>query len=130
LLHLSQIDRRIAARSVGQLHRQAEHWELAGDVAQPGHHVALAGHGHDGPGSTLPDDAARELAAGRDEDRHLVAPRDLEHAVERLFRETARDQHQQLAFPDPAAAPLRERVVDVDGRMFHPVALPDAARDQ
>jgi len=35
----------------------------AGDVAQPGHHVALARHGHDGPGTTLADDAARKLAA-------------------------------------------------------------------
>jgi len=112
------------------LHRQAEHRKLAGDIAQTGHHVALAGDRHDGAWTPLANHAARELAPRRNEDRNLVAPRDLEHAVERLLRETAGDQHQQLALPHPATPPLRERVVDVDGRMLNPVALPEGARDQ
>jgi len=70
------------------------------------------------------------LPARRDEHRHLVAASDLEHAVERLLRETARNQHQQLALPDRPPAPHRERVVDVDRRMLDPVPLAEAARDQ
>jgi len=85
LLHLSQVDRRVAARTVGQLHRQAQNGQLAGDVAQPRHHVALAGDRDDRAGTALPDDAPGQLTARRHEDRHFVAPRDLQHTVERLL---------------------------------------------
>jgi len=84
--HLSEIDSSVAARPIGELHRQAEHWKLAGDVPQARHHVTLARDRHDGAWTPLANDAARELAARRHEHRNLVASRDLEHAVERLFR--------------------------------------------
>jgi len=129
-LHLSEIDSRVTARPVGKLHRETEDGQLPRNVAQAGHHVALARYRDHGTRTTLPDDSARELAARRDEDRNLVSPRDLEHAVERLFRQTPGDQHQQLALPDPAVPPLRERVVDVDRRMFDPVTLAKRSRDQ
>jgi len=129
-LHLSEIDSRVTAGPVGELHRETEDGQLPRNVAQAGHHVALARHRDHGPRTTLPDDAARQLAARRDEDRNLISPRDLEHAVERLFRETPGDQHQQLALPDPAAPSLRERVVDVDRRMFDPVTPAERAGDQ
>jgi len=85
-LHLSEIDSSVAARPIGQLHRQAEDRKLAGNVPQACHHIALTGDGHDGAWTPLANNAARELAPRRDEDRNLVAPRDLEHAIERLFR--------------------------------------------
>ncbi|PYO70646.1 MAG: hypothetical protein DMD71_01320 [Gemmatimonadetes bacterium] len=77
---------------------------------------------HDGARPPLADHAARQLPARRDEHRHVVAPRDRQHAVQRPLRKTPRDQHQQLALAHAAAAPLGERIVDVDRRVLHPIA--------
>jgi len=85
MLHLSQVDRRITARAVGELHREAEDGKFASNVTQAGHHVALARHRDHGAGPALPDDPPRQLAARRHEDRHFVAPRDLQHTVECLL---------------------------------------------
>jgi hypothetical protein len=85
LFHLIEVNRRVAARPVGELHGETENWELSRDVAQAGHHVPLAGDGNDGAGPALANDAARELPPRRDEDRYVVTPRDLEDAVERLL---------------------------------------------
>jgi len=85
LLHLSQVDSGVAARTVGELHRQTEDGKLSRNVTQTGHHVTLARHRDHGAGPALPDDPPGQLAARRHEDRHFVAPGDLQHAVERLL---------------------------------------------
>src|SRR5439155_703586 len=124
-----QIDHRVPAGAVGEPHREAEHGELARDVAQARHHVALARDGDDGPRPPLADHPARQLAARRDEHRHLVASRDREHAVQRLLREAPRDEYQQLPLPHLPPAVLRQRVVYVDRRVLHPIAPPHQPRD-
>ena len=82
---------------LGSVIGSPEHRHAAGDVVQPAHEVALARDGDDGPRPPLADDAARELPARGDEGRDAVALRDLEHAVERLAGEAARDEDEELA---------------------------------
>jgi len=129
-LHLSEIDSRVAARPIGEPHGQAEHRELTRDVPQTRHHIALAGDGDHRARPPLADHAPCELASRRDEHRHLVAARNLEHPVERLFRQAAGNQDQQLTLPHPATTPLRQRVVDVDRGVLDKVALAEAAGEQ
>jgi len=85
LLHLSRSIAGVAAGAVGELHREAEHRSLP---ARRGGQSSCRARTprHDRPGPALADHAAGQLAARRDEHRNLVAPRDLQHAVERLLR--------------------------------------------
>src|SRR6266516_443684 len=128
-LHDVEIHHRIPAGPVGQPHREPEHRELARDVPQAGRHVALARHGHHRPRAPFADHAPRELPAGRHEYGDLVPPGDREHAVQRLLRETARDQHQQLALPHRPPTARGEGVVDVDRGVLRPVAPPENTGD-
>src|SRR5439155_46978 len=93
----------------------------AGDVPPARRHVALARHGHHGPRAPLADDTPRQLPPSRHEHRHLIASGDRQHAIQGLFGEAARDQHQQLALPHRAPAALGEGVVDVDRGVLRPV---------
>src|SRR5438105_3283953 len=120
-LHDVQIHHGVPARSVGEPHREPQHRQLAGDVPQAGRHVALARHGHHGPRAPLADDTPRQLPPSRHEHRHLIASGDRQHAIQGLFGEAARDQHQQLALPHRAPAALGEGVVDVDRGVLRPV---------
>src|SRR6266513_1765780 len=129
-LHLLEVDRGVTAGTVGELHRQAEDRKFAGHVAQTGHHVTLAGHGDDRARPPLTNHAPGELSPRRHEDRHLIAPRDLENPVERLLGEAPRNQYQQLALPYLAPAALRQAVVHIDRGMLHVVALAKRARQK
>src|SRR5688572_12624702 len=102
LLHLADVDRRVLARAIGQLHGEPEDRYSAGDIVEPADHVALAGDRDDGLRAALADHAPGELAARCNEGGHVVAPGDIEDAVERRAGKTARDEDQQLVGRDGA----------------------------
>src|SRR5688500_2842520 len=59
LLHPRDVDRRILAGPVRELHGQAKHRDPSGDIVEAADHVTLAGHRDDRPRAALADHAPR-----------------------------------------------------------------------
>jgi hypothetical protein len=124
LLHLFQVDRRIAARP-WELHRQPE------DGSFPPRHGDRSSCHARRPQATdgaTPDHAARELAARRDEHRNVVAPRDFSTPSSACFDKQRGSA--PAARPSHLGPPLGERVVDIDRGMLTQSRFPSRVRER